>query len=294
LFGGARVERGIVAGLGEQERARAGFQMDGDVGVLGEELRQPRQQPAGGERRHGCQPDRTARPLARHGIERVALQSVQPSGDAPRVGNPFLGQADPVPRAPEQGDIQERLQAGDASRHRPLRQRQLARGPRVALVAGRHLEALQRLEAGKFSGHDMRHPNVWTACRPEPAPYLARACLDIPRNHILLRTFRLPRPVRVPRMRFSPSVGRSMSRPVFSHEDPFGLTTQLSAEEQMIRDAAADYATTRLAPAVTDAFRNEHTDAGIFREMGALGLLGATLPEQYGGTGLNYVSYGLI
>ncbi|MEP6906820.1 MAG: acyl-CoA dehydrogenase [Pseudoxanthomonas sp.] len=85
-----------------------------------------------------------------------------------------------------------------------------------------------------------------------------------------------------------------MARTVFSYDDPLDLDAQLGAEERMIRDAAADYAQTRLAPGVTSAFRNEHTDPGIFREMGALGLLGATLPERYGGTGLNYVSYGLI
>jgi glutaryl-CoA dehydrogenase len=62
----------------------------------------------------------------------------------------------------------------------------------------------------------------------------------------------------------------------------------------MVRDAAHAYAQDKLLPRVTEAFRHEKSDPGIFREMGALGLLGATMPADYGGAGLNYVSYGLI
>ena len=62
----------------------------------------------------------------------------------------------------------------------------------------------------------------------------------------------------------------------------------------MVRDAAAAYCQDKLQPRVLNAFRNETTDPAIFREMGELGLLGPTIPEQYGGPGLNYVSYGLI
>jgi len=62
----------------------------------------------------------------------------------------------------------------------------------------------------------------------------------------------------------------------------------------MIRDAAREYAHGQLAPRVLEAFRREHTDPGIFKEMGAVGLLGATIPTEYGGGGMNYVSYGLI
>ena len=62
----------------------------------------------------------------------------------------------------------------------------------------------------------------------------------------------------------------------------------------MVRDAASAYCQERLAPRVLQAFRNDTTDPAIFREMGELGLLGPTIPEQYGGPGLNYVSYGLI
>src|SRR6202046_3916188 len=80
----------------------------------------------------------------------------------------------------------------------------------------------------------------------------------------------------------------------FSWEDPLLLDQQLSDEERMIRDAAHAYAQDKLQPRVLEAFRNEHTDVAIFREMGELGLLGPTIPEQYGGPGLNYVSYGLI
>src|SRR5690625_10455 len=84
------------------------------------------------------------------------------------------------------------------------------------------------------------------------------------------------------------------SRPSFHWEDPFLLETQLTEEERMVRDAAHAYCQEKLEPRVLDAFRNEKTDIEIFQEMGALGLLGPTIPEQYGGAGLNYVSYGLI
>lgn len=80
----------------------------------------------------------------------------------------------------------------------------------------------------------------------------------------------------------------------FNWEDPLLLDQQLSDEERMIRDAAHAYAQDKLQPRVLEAFRNERTDVAIFREMGELGLLGPTIPEQYGGPGLNYVSYGLI
>ena len=85
-----------------------------------------------------------------------------------------------------------------------------------------------------------------------------------------------------------------MARASFHWDDPLLLDAQLSDEEKMIRDAARDYAQGQLAPRVLEAFRNEKTDPGIFKEMGGVGLLGATIPENYGGGGLNYVSYGLI
>ena len=85
-----------------------------------------------------------------------------------------------------------------------------------------------------------------------------------------------------------------MSKPSFHWEDPLLLDTQLSEEERMVRDAAAEYDQRKLAPRIHDAYRNETTDPSIFREMGELGLLGITIPEQYGGANLNYVSYGLI
>jgi glutaryl-CoA dehydrogenase len=85
-----------------------------------------------------------------------------------------------------------------------------------------------------------------------------------------------------------------MSKASFNWADPLLLDTQLTEEERMIRDAAAEYAQGRLMPRIHDAFRNETTDPAIFREMGELGLLGITIPEQYGGANLNYVSYGLI
>ncbi|MBY6308016.1 acyl-CoA dehydrogenase [Alcaligenes faecalis] len=82
--------------------------------------------------------------------------------------------------------------------------------------------------------------------------------------------------------------------PSFHWDDPLLLNQQLSDEERMVRDAAHAYAQEKLLPRVLEAFRHEQTDPAIFAEMGSLGLLGATIPEAYGGAGLNYVSYGLI
>ncbi|HBP29105.1 MAG: acyl-CoA dehydrogenase [Advenella sp.] len=84
------------------------------------------------------------------------------------------------------------------------------------------------------------------------------------------------------------------SNPSFHWDDPLLLNAQLTDEERMIRDAAAAYCQDKLAPRVLEAFRHEKTDPAIFSEMGELGLLGPTIPEQYGGGGLNYVAYGLI
>jgi glutaryl-CoA dehydrogenase len=83
-------------------------------------------------------------------------------------------------------------------------------------------------------------------------------------------------------------------RASFDWSDPLQLEQQLSADERAVRDAAQAYCQERLAPRVLEAFRHERTDPAIFREMGELGLLGATIPEAYGGAGLNYVGYGLI
>jgi glutaryl-CoA dehydrogenase len=85
-----------------------------------------------------------------------------------------------------------------------------------------------------------------------------------------------------------------MSQPGFQWDDPLLLEQQLTSEERMARDAARDYAQAQLAPRVLRAFREEHTDLDIFREMGSLGMLGATLSTDYGGAGLNQVSYGLV
>ncbi len=80
----------------------------------------------------------------------------------------------------------------------------------------------------------------------------------------------------------------------FAWEDPFLLDEQLSEEERMIRDSARDYSQDRLASRVLDANRHETFDRAIMAEMGALGLLGPTIPEEFGGAGVSYVSYGLI
>ncbi len=80
----------------------------------------------------------------------------------------------------------------------------------------------------------------------------------------------------------------------FDWEDPFGLDAQLTDEERMVRDAARDYAQGELLPRVTRAYLDETFDRAIMSEMGALGLLGPTIPQAYGGAGLGYVAYGLV
>ena len=85
-----------------------------------------------------------------------------------------------------------------------------------------------------------------------------------------------------------------MAHAAFQWDDPFLLSQQLTEDERAIRDAAAAYCQDKLAPRVLDAFRHEKMDVSIFREMGEVGLLGPTIPEQYGGPGLSYVAYGLI
>ncbi|MCP5266664.1 MAG: acyl-CoA dehydrogenase [Burkholderiaceae bacterium] len=80
----------------------------------------------------------------------------------------------------------------------------------------------------------------------------------------------------------------------FKWDDPLLMESQLTEDERMVLEAARSYCQEKLAPRVLEAFRHEKTDPAIFPEMGAIGLLGPTIPEQYGGPGLNYVSYGLI
>ncbi|MEC9245021.1 MAG: acyl-CoA dehydrogenase [Pseudomonadota bacterium] len=84
------------------------------------------------------------------------------------------------------------------------------------------------------------------------------------------------------------------SKSTFVWDDPFLMEEQLTDEERMIRDAAAAFAADKLAPRIEHAYMNEETDPEIFREMGAAGLLGVTVPEEYGGVGAGYVSYGLV
>src|SRR5829696_5588740 len=80
----------------------------------------------------------------------------------------------------------------------------------------------------------------------------------------------------------------------FRWDDPLLLDDQLSDDERMIRDSARQYAQSKLMPRVIEAYREEKTDRSIFAEMGELGLLGVTIPEEYGGVGASYVAYGLV
>jgi glutaryl-CoA dehydrogenase len=80
----------------------------------------------------------------------------------------------------------------------------------------------------------------------------------------------------------------------FDWEDPFAIDDQLDDHERLVRDTAESYAQEKLQPRITEAYLNENFDREILREMGSLGLLGATIPNEYGGAGLGYVAYGLI
>src|SRR5262249_14586303 len=80
----------------------------------------------------------------------------------------------------------------------------------------------------------------------------------------------------------------------FNWEDPLDLESELTEEERMVRDTARGWAQDKLFPRVLTAYRDERYDPEIVREMGELGLLGPTIPEDYGGAGLGYVAYGLI
>jgi glutaryl-CoA dehydrogenase len=95
-------------------------------------------------------------------------------------------------------------------------------------------------------------------------------------------------------MNIEPKAASKTVAASFVWSDPFLLEDQLSEEERMIRDAAAAFAADKLAPRIEEAYLNEVTDPAIFREMGEAGLLGVTIPEQYGGIGAGYVTYGLV
>ena len=92
----------------------------------------------------------------------------------------------------------------------------------------------------------------------------------------------------------SAAKGISADAKPFDWEDPFFLDDQLAEEEVAIRDAARDYCQDKLMTRVLEANRHEKFDREIMNEMGALGLLGATLPEKYGCAGANYTTYGLV
>lgn len=85
-----------------------------------------------------------------------------------------------------------------------------------------------------------------------------------------------------------------MSKPQFNWEDPLFLDDQLTEEERMVRDSARDYCQSKLMTRILEANRHENFDREIMSELGEMGLLGATLPEEYGGAGVSHVAYGLI
>ena len=86
----------------------------------------------------------------------------------------------------------------------------------------------------------------------------------------------------------------SAGKAAFKWEDPLDIEAELTPEERMVRDSAHRFGQERLFPGIIEAYREEKFDKNVFKEMGALGLLGSTIPEEYGGAGLGYVAYGLI
>ncbi|MDJ0609084.1 MAG: acyl-CoA dehydrogenase [Kiloniellales bacterium] len=92
----------------------------------------------------------------------------------------------------------------------------------------------------------------------------------------------------------APAAAPASTKASFAWEDPLLLDDQLNEEERMLRDAARDYCQDKLMPRILEANRHERFDPEVMREMGELGLLGPTIPEAYGGAGVNHVSYGLI
>ncbi|MGZ5829187.1 MAG: acyl-CoA dehydrogenase family protein, partial [Xanthobacteraceae bacterium] len=91
-----------------------------------------------------------------------------------------------------------------------------------------------------------------------------------------------------------PREKRPAGKVVFDWEDPLGIEAELTSEERMVRDTAQGFCQEKLFPGVIAAFREEKFDRSVISQMGELGLLGATIPEEYGGAGLGYVAYGLI
>ena len=94
------------------------------------------------------------------------------------------------------------------------------------------------------------------------------------------------------KMTVKPGMGPDLGP--FKWDDAFFLEDQLEEDERMLRDAAQAFAQDKLAPRVTQAYRDEAVTPEIFAEMGEAGLLGTTIPEEYGGLGAGYVTYGLV
>jgi glutaryl-CoA dehydrogenase len=98
----------------------------------------------------------------------------------------------------------------------------------------------------------------------------------------------------LPDIAMATTTTKTSTKTPFHWNDPFLLDRQLTDDERMVRETARDYCRDKLAPRVLDMFRNETVDTNIFREFGALDMLGIVIPEQYGGAGLGYVAYGLV
>src|SRR5580704_7019447 len=158
--------------------------------------------------------------------------------------------------------------------------------PRFGFCLGRHFHLGSGAEPGAGSA---RAPFSAMVTRLSPAEHDAAR-----KNHFPFRRSCSSRSREEASMSLTQAKrGAPQGEARFDWSDPFELEHQLSEDERMVRDTARDYAQGKLLPRVTSAYLEERFDREIMNEMGALGLLGPTLPEEYGGAGLGYVAYGL-
>jgi hypothetical protein len=211
----ARVQRGVAAAVREHEGARRHVHMHRHQRVLRRQVRQPRQQPAGGEGGHRSQVHAAVRAprepggAGGHRVQRVALQPVEPAGHLACVGCAGGRQCHAMARAAEQRDAEKVLQRRDLARHRALRQRQFVRGAGVALVPGGGIEAAQRLQGRDLARHDMLLPHFRVDGHPPAWPDR-----DILTAHVLVKTIRLRGQAR------RPSIGTSSPPPALAVRPP--------------------------------------------------------------------------
>src|ERR1700720_4417065 len=156
---------------------------------------------------------------------------------------------------------------------------------------------LPHAPAAPIGGREFVIPSPWGASEaslegrrpPAPRPHPSRAAARPPQDDGINKEHAMAQPAE---MRDSKAL--QIKDAAFKWDDPLDLEGELTEEERMVRDTARDYAQDKLFPRVLKAYHDESYDPAVIIEMGALGLLGPTIPEEYGGAGLGYVAYGLI